>query len=214
MFIAIHQQSDQLVSGIDILDPESSLCRTDSYRCLLCSESVKFERGDEQYQFFTHTMDEDDCFYDPKNSHVHQTACQKAIKTFCTRLDCDRSSVELETEVRKGGAMTRADVLISDPDPIAIEVFYKSRMGALYRKLNVLLSNGYSCYVICVADRDHNLAHTPEQFDRSLQKYGPVEVGRYLFEFNRLSIGTRITDELVDLVPPRNMEEDDYRLFG
>jgi hypothetical protein len=56
--------------------------------------------------FFIHTEAEDGCFYDPKSSHVHQTACENAIRTFCTRLDCDRSRVEFETEVRKDSTMT------------------------------------------------------------------------------------------------------------
>lgn len=38
MFIVIHRSSDRLVSGADVVDPESIYTETDAYECLLCDE--------------------------------------------------------------------------------------------------------------------------------------------------------------------------------
>lgn len=202
MFIAIHRSSDRLVSGADVVDPESIYAETDAYECLLCGEEVTFDRGAERHALFKHRSGKGDCFSRPQNSAVHQLGCEKAIKTACTKLGYDRETVEIESVIRKGGAMTRADVIITDPDPIAIEVYYRSRLCALYRKLDVMLANGYACYIICVVPGKYEPEHTPEKFDRNLQKFGPVEVGRFVPEFNKLSFGSRITADVVELKSP------------
>ena len=216
MFIAIHEATDELISGVDILDPVTTLEKTDSYRCLLCNEEVKYSRGNEFYQFFSH-LGEDDCFEDPRTSHIHQTGCQKAIKTVCTELGYDRNSVEIEKEIHgEGVGTTRADVVVTQPDPIAIEVYYRSRFGALSRKLRTMLHEGYDCYVICVAAdlAEYKPAHAPEQFDESLQHLGDIQAGRYVPSVNKLLLGTRITEQQVDFTAYRQADRFDPRLSG
>lgn len=212
MFIAVHPSSDKLVSGKDVLDPETSISDQDRFRCLLCEDDVEFVRGNNRYHLFTHP-EKDDCTYDPRNSVVHQTGCEITVKKLCNRLGCDSDSVTFESGV-ESGTRTTVDVLIEEPDPIAVEVFYKSRLGALYRKLKAILGSGYDCYVICVDDRNEERAHPPERFERELRNYGPIEVGRYVPEYDLLSFGTRITSQLVDLVPPHEMNESYYTLGG
>lgn len=212
MFIAVHLSSDKLVSGKEVLNPETSMSEQDRFQCLLCENDVEFIRGDNRYHLFTHP-EKDDCTYDPRNSVVHQTGCEIAVKKLCTRLGCNRDSVTFESGI-ESGTRTTVDVLIEEPDPIAVEVFYKSRLGALYRKLNTILSSGYDCYIICVDDLNKERAHPPERFERELRNYGPIEVGRYVPEYDLLSFGTRITAQLVDLVPPRKMNGSFYTLAG
>jgi hypothetical protein len=58
----------------------------------------------------------------------------------------------------------------------------------------------------------HRPAHKPEDFDESLQEYGPIEVGRFVPEFNQLSFGTRITADMVDLKLPSRVDGHGYIL--
>lgn len=213
MFVAVDSQSDKLVSGKDVLNSETSISEQDQFHCLLCEDTVEFVRGENRYHLFTHP-EKDDCTYDPRNSVVHQTGCEIAVKKLCNRFGCDRDSVKFESGLNSGGARTTVDVLIEEPDPIAVEVFYKSRFGALYRKLTAILSSGYDCYVICVDDWEKERAYPPERFDRELRNYGPIEVGRYVPEYDLLSFGTRITPQLVDLISPHKMKGTHNTLFG
>ncbi|MCU4717574.1 hypothetical protein [Halapricum hydrolyticum] len=214
MFTAIHSSSDQLISGVDVIDPKSLFSDTDTYCCLLCNDEVEFNRRADQHELFTHSSGKDDCFSRPQNSVVHQVGCEKAIKTACTQLGYDRETVDIESDIKKGGGSMRADVVIEEPEPVVVELYYKSRLCALYRKLDVMLNKGYSCYIICVAPGQYKPAHKPEDFDESLQEYGPIEVGRFVPEFNMLSFGTRITAEIVDLKLPSRVDGDGYILSG
>jgi len=77
----------------------------------------------------------------------------------------------VERELTGGGATTTVDVKIERPEPIVVEVCYRSRHGAMARKLQAILHNGYSCYVVCVVDGTCEPRHTPAEFDQSLQQY-------------------------------------------
>lgn len=214
MFIAIHQRSGDLVTGVEVADLDTPYSASDEYTCVLCQGRSAFHRGEERFDLFTHVECADECFSDPKNSHIHQTGCQKAIQTVCTELGCDPRSVDVEKGITLGGLRTTVDVRIEQPVPIVIEVCYRSRHGAMYRKLRAILNNGYDCYVICVVDGACQPAHTPAEYDRSLQRYGPIEVGRYAPLANTLTVGTRITDDIVDLIPPHRFDDYDYILQG
>lgn len=214
MYIAIHVPTGEMVSGAEVVAPDSPYTTSDDYACVLCREQSAFHRGEKLYDCFTHVDTEDDCFYRPKNSHVHQTGCEKAIQTMCTELGCDPGSVEVEKQIVGDRARTTVDVKFEQPERIAIEVCYRSRHGAMYRKLHAILDSGYSCYVICVADGGYRPAHTPTEFDESLQTYGPIEVGRYAPLADALTLGTRITEDMVDLDVSRRTDEYDYILNG
>lgn len=214
MFIAIYRPSGDLVTGVEVADLDTPYSTTDEYVCVQCQERCVVHRGQNRYDLFTHVEGVDDCFYRPTNSHIHQTGCEKAVKTLCTELGCDPGSVDVERELTGGGATTTVDVKIEQPVPIVIEVYFRSRWGAMYRKLSAILSNGYSCYVICVVDGACEPAHTPAEFDQSLQKYGPIEVGRYSPLANTLTIGTRITADIVELRSPHRIDGTDYILKG
>lgn len=118
-------------------------------------------------------------------------------------------SIEVEKRVFDDRAQTRVDVTFEQPEPIAIEVCYRSRHGAMYRKLHAILDSGYSCYVICVADGGYKPAHTPAEFEQGLQQYGPIEVGRYAPLADTLTLGIKSTADMVDLIPPHWVDDDD-----
>jgi hypothetical protein len=211
MFTAIHRPSDQLISGLDVMDPQSLFSDTDTYRCLLCNDEVEFNRRADQHELFTHSSGKNDCFGRPQNSDVHQVGCEQAIKMACTQLGYNREAVDIELEIT-GGGTTRVDVLIEEPEPVVIELFHLSRVCGLHRRLKVILNNDYACHIICVEPGKHRPAHKPKDFDESLQEYGPIEVGRFVPEFNQLSFGTRITADMVDLKLPSCVDSPGYIL--
>jgi len=215
MLIALQTSTEEMVSGFNILESTSPTSPDDSFRCVLCERDVDFQDGNEKFDFFTHSEGEDHCFEYPGNSHLHQSASEAAILKFCSQLGCDRTSVDVEKRVGNQRAWTKTDVRILNPEPIAIEVYYRCRHCSLQRKLQRLLENGYSVYVICISGSECKPTHTPDEFNRSLRKIGPVEVGTYRPETNTLSIGTRITPELVDLDYDFEKDESyDYILKG
>lgn len=214
MFIAIHKSTDQLVSGVDVMDPESLFSDADTYYCLLCSDVVEFNRGGDKSELFLHSNEKTDCFRRPQNSDVHQLGCEQAILTACNQLGYDRETVDIESDIKKGGASARADVIIEAPEPTVIEIYYRSRICGLHRKLDVILSNEYSCYIICVAPGKYNPTHRPGDFDDALQNYGPIEVGRFIPEYNLLTVGTRITQNNVDLNRTKVGDSSHYILGG
>ncbi|UPV75626.1 hypothetical protein M0R89_06060 [Halorussus limi] len=107
-----------------------------------------------------------------------------------------------------------ADVYIEEPEPVVFEIYYRSRLAALYRKLDVILGTGKFCHVVCVVPGKYTPAHSPDAFDDALQKYGPVEVGRFVPEFNQLTVGTRITKDKVELKLPSSVPGSAYILGG
>lgn len=215
MFIAIHTPSDQLVDGAEVMDPESRYVDDDHFDCLLCTEEVVFNRGGDPHELFLHPEgDQDDCFSRPQNSAIHQIGCECAVKTACNQLGYNRETVQIESQITKGGASMTADVYIEKPEPVVFEIYYRSRLAALYRKLEVILETGKSCHVICVVPGKYSPAHSPDDFDDALQEYGPVEVGRFVPEFNQLTVGTRITKDKVDLKLPSSGTGSSYILGG
>ncbi|MFK5604651.1 competence protein CoiA family protein [Haloferax volcanii] len=199
MFIALQNSTETIVSGFDVLGSAPQPSRGDSFRCVLCDGEVAFRNGEDRFDFFTHVEFEDQCFERPGNSHLHQTACEAAVMEFCSKLGCDRNSVDVEKRVTNRQTWTTADVRILEPEPIVIEVYYRCRHCSLRRKLETLLNNGYAVYVICIQGAEYKPTHTPEDFNSSLRKIGPVEAGTYRPDVNELSVGSRITSELVDL---------------
>lgn len=200
MFIAIHTPSDRLVDGAEVMDPESRYTPDDSYHCLLCNREAVFSKESDPHRMFLHPQgDPKNCFSRPQSSNVHQLGCECSIKTACNQLGYDRDSVQIESEITKGDGSMVADVYIKDPEPVVFEIYYRSRIAALHRKLSVILGAGKSCHVICVVPGKYTPAHSPDKFDSALRSYGPVEVGRFVPEFNHLTVGTRITKNKVDL---------------
>lgn len=212
MFISKHSASNKIVSGTDIINPKLRFTDTDEYRCVLCNKKVEINQNRNEYVVFEHECGKKDCFHRPKNSKIHQMGCELAIKTACN-LKYHRGSIEIEKEVKTdSGKMTRADVMFQQPDPTVIEIYYRSRLCSLYRKLETILEAGYSCYVVCTVSDEFKPAHKPTNFDNSLGKFGPIKTGRFNPKLGVINLGTKITDEIVDFEPVNRYS--DYILSG
>jgi len=90
-----------------------------------------------------------------------------------------------------------ADVRVSDPIQLAVEVVYLSSSLNLRERLELLFSHEYTGMVAVVADG----AVSPMRIERHLSPVGAIQVGTVDPDRLEASIGSVLTPDHVDLSP-------------
>jgi hypothetical protein len=103
--------------------------------------------------------------------------------------------IDLERQIGAQSAFVIADVRVTMPVRLAVEVVYLSAGLDLQRRLRMLFSQGYAGMIVVVT----NGVMSPRQVDQHLRKVGDIDVGRFDPRTLELQFGSIVTPEQVNL---------------
>lgn len=203
MFVAIDISRGEAVTGIDIHTEGSSLApRTESaYRCLFCNEPLTYipDPDSGPFGYFVHDTDET-CLNDGNVSAHHRLGQEVVAKTVFNLLPTGHDVIEIDLERQIGvqSAFVIADVRVTMPVRLAVEVVYLSAGLDLQRRLRMLFAQGYVGMIVVVV----NGLMSPRQVDRHLRKVGDIRAGKFDPWSLDLQFGSVVTPDRVNLDSP------------
>ena len=199
MFVAVDTIGDTAVSGLDVNtavshQPEHS--DGSRYHCLFCGDPVAHNNDpDDELGYFSHS--DEPCIGDGNASSVHRLGQEMVAKTIFEILPTGSGStqIELERKIGSRSSFIIADVRVSEPIHLAVEVLYLSAGLDLHRRLQTLFEEGYAGMIVALTT---GLA-SPMRIEKHLKKIGDIHVGR--FDPYRLDLlfGSIVSPERVNL---------------
>jgi hypothetical protein len=115
---------------------------------------------------------------------------------FSTRYEL--TQIDLERRIGASEDFVIADVRVTEPIRLAIEVVYLTSDLDLRRRFRTLFRQDYSGMIIVVSNG--KLSQT--QIERHLSKVGTIRVGRFDPQTVALELGSVVTPDQIDLETP------------
>jgi hypothetical protein len=112
--------------------------------------------------------------------------------------ECEVTEIDLERRIGATEDFVIADVRVTEPIQLAVEVVYLSSELDLRRRFRTLFRQGYAAMIIVVTNGE--LSQT--QLERHLSKVGTVSVGRFDPQTLALQFGSIVTPNQIDLETP------------
>jgi hypothetical protein len=206
MFVAIDTIQETAVTGPNVRrETHPQAIRADggaAYRCLCCDAPLTYngEAGTGLFGYFTHSNDHGPCVSDGGMSMPHRLGEEVIAKTlfnlFSTRYEL--TQIDLERRIGASEDFVIADVRVTEPIRLAIEVVYLSSDLDLRRRFRTLFRQDYSGMIIVVSNG--KLSQT--QIERHLSKVGTIRVGRFDPQTVALELGSVVTPDQIDLETP------------
>ncbi len=199
MYVALDVHRDVAVSADDLMMKHADR-NSVRYQCLFCDGDVEFCRsGANQYECFRHSDCEEPCVADGNVSIYHRIAQEAAAKKMYNLLPDGSGLDDVDLEQRIGDAsdFVVADML-SKPAGIAIEVIHKNTDISLKRRLQTLFAEGYAVMMVVVTTS----SLSPDRIEHHLKQVGPIRVGRFNPQTWRMSLGSLIRPDTIDIDTP------------
>ena len=199
MHVALDTHHDVAVS-VDDLVPDQMDTHHNRYRCLLCDSHLKIDVSDDgQPNRFLHYDNEPNCVADGNTSACHRAAQEFAVMKLYNLLPNGSNLAEVDLERRIGNASDFVIVdAVSKPARVAVEIIYKNTNISLKRRLRTLFNAGYGVMLIVVKNSGVN----PDRLEHYLKQLGPIRVGRLDPTTWRMSLGSLIKRDTVNLDAP------------
>lgn len=202
MFVALETASGTAVTGDEATEQQQNPIRSEGpdapYQCLLCGESLEYIGGDaEPLESFQHHGES--CFNAGNVSQPHQLAQEVAAKTLHNWLPTldRRPEIDLERRVGSERDFIIADVLVSEPIQIAVEIVHLAPVN-LRRRLQRLFSDGYGGLFVFLNDG----RVSADRVEHHLNKLADLQVGRFNAQTLTLTFGSIITPRDVQFDSP------------
>jgi len=206
MITAFDQVQDKAVLGVDV-DTEGKTVQesteytcTDRFRCLLCGSDLIYSPDqDDPFGYFRHGPESEgrrECINSGNVSPAHRLAQEVVSKTLVNAFPKDYYPIQIDIEGRIGthSEFVVADVRLTSPVQIAVEVVYLSNNIDLRRRLKTLFSNDYLAMLVVIK----NGRVPPDKIEHHLQKISPVQVGRFDPHSLDMTLGTVINSNQID----------------
>lgn len=192
MFVAIDTTTDQVVT-------RSAAAPTASrYRCLFCDASLTPTGHSQTLGQFRHATTEP-CQNLGNMSQFHRLGQELVSKQLCNWLPVAPRTIAIDLEKRVGSDTEYiiADVRITDPIRLVVEVVYQASTNRLRDRLQQAFADEYGAMVVVLTNADVSAA----RIERDLAAVGAVSVGRVNPFETRVTIGSVITPDQVELAP-------------
>jgi len=203
MFVAIDIIRGEAVTGLDAHTEGSSPApQTGStYRCLFCNEPLTYvaDPDDRLFGYFVHDTGKD-CLNDGNISAHHRLGQEVVAQTVVNLLPTSHELIQIDLERQIGVQSTFviADVRVSQPVRLAVEVVYLSAGLDLQRRLQMLFAQGYVGMIIVIA----NGLMSPRRVNQHLDKVGDIRAGKFDPWTLDIQFGSVVTPDRVNLSSP------------
>ena len=200
MHIAVDTTTDTVVAG-----PPATSSNTTSgqYECLFCETPLVADTAaDDPLAAFFHANGTD-CLHNDNASRAHRIGEELISRELCQwlyhwfGLSPREITIAAEKHVGTDATWMIADVRVSDPIQLAVEVVYLSSALNLRERLELLFEQEYTGMVVVVADGEVS----PMRIERHLSSVGTIQVGTVDPDRLEASIGSVLTPDHVDLSP-------------
>lgn len=203
MFVAVDTTRGDAVTGEDVHSDRSPGAANggSGYRCLFCDASLSYTASpDEPRGHFVHDSDRS-CLNNGNVSSQHRLGQEVVAKEVFNLLPTAHELIQMDLERQIGARSTFviADVRVTAPVRLAVEVVYLSGGLDLQRRLQTLFAQGYAGMIVVLTDG----VSSPERINRHLRKVGEIRVGRFDPHSFELHVGSVVTPERIDLHSPR-----------
>lgn len=201
MHIAVDTVTDCVVTGPEVTAARSqTTTETDKYECLFCEESLTYCQSStnaDRYNQFCHQGS--GCFAPGNASHWHRIGQELVSKRLCNWLPLSPTRIDIDVEKRVGSQSEYivADVRITHPVKLAVEVVFLTSVVDLRRRLTTLFQEGYDGMLFVLTNADVS----PARIENHLQSVGGVNVGRIDPRDGVTEVGSVLTPNSVDLSP-------------
>lgn len=201
MLIAVDTDTNTIVTGPRDTPAETPPGR---YQCLFCETQLDptVPSPDDPLEAFTHANGTD-CLDNDNASTAHRIGEELIGRELCQWLhqwfEVPPQAIAIAAEKHVGTDVEWmvADVRVSHPVQLAVEVVYLSSALKLRERLQVLFEQEYSGMVAVVADGQVS----PHRIERHLSTVGAIQVGEVDPDRLEASIGSVVTPDRVDLSP-------------
>lgn len=214
MIIAKSEKRGRIFTGLEIrhhIQENGYELSKESLKCPICGKELIFNNrsiGD-RFDYFTHADGTTDCFETAATSDEHRVMIEATVKLLHNRIsEVTDEPVEIDAErwigIRENFIIT--DVRVTTPVRIAAELFYKTDMLGLGRRLGTMFSNNYRTYLIFHTDGRHDI----DTVEHHLQKVAPIQVGRFYPETLELTLGDLFRKDQFKLTKSLRKKLPDY----
>lgn len=203
MLIAVDTLAETVVTG-----PAASQSRSPdasrSYQCLFCETPLNHTGATDSdpLAHFEHANGVD-CLHNEGASSTHRLGEELISRQLCVWLDRwfavspQEIQIAAEKHVGTSSNWVVADIRVSHPVQIVVEVVYLSSALNLRERLKRVFNQNYNGMVVVVADRNVS----PTRIERHLTQVGSIHVGRIDPDRLEATVGSVVTPETVDLSP-------------
>lgn len=167
------------------------------FRCICCDNSLAYQ-GDSATTLLEWFVHEDGaCVSDGNMSMAHRVGQELVAMALHNRLLVapDSINIDLERRIGAGSGFVIADVRVTEPSQLAVEVVHLSSELSLRRRLQTLFAQGYAAMIVVVTTGEL----TATRLERHLGKIGAIRVGRVNPQALKLEMGSVVTPKEVDL---------------
>jgi len=198
MLVAVNTTTDTVVTGAPVTATTSG-----QYECLFCETPLVADTAaDDPLEAFTHATGTD-CLHNANASRAHRIGEELISQELCQwlyhwfGLSPREITIAAEKYVGTDATWMIADVRVSDPIQLAVEVVYLSSSLNLRERLALLFEQEYTGMVVVVADGEVS----PMRIEQHLSSVGTIQVGTVDPDRFEASIGSVLTPDHVDLSP-------------
>ncbi|QKG94332.1 hypothetical protein HPS36_15730 (plasmid) [Halorubrum salinarum] len=172
---------------------------TGQYRCLFCDAPLTATSDYQTPGTFVHATTET-CQNFGNVSRYHRLGQELVSKQLCNWLPVAPRTIAIDLEKRVGGDTEYiiADVRITDPIQLVVEIVYQASTNRLRDRLHQAFANDYGAMVVVLTNADTSAA----RIERDLATVGTISVGRVDPFDKRVTIGSVMAPDQIELAPP------------
>lgn len=169
------------------------------FRCVCCDAPLRYVGAPESRSLDWFGPD-CECSTDGNMSTEHRLGQELVVKALFNLLPTDRATTTIELERRIGTArnFVIADVRVTQPVNLAVEVVYMTSQLGLQRRLRTFFTEGYPAMISVLT----TAKTSAQRLERQLGKVGPIHVGQVDPRTLSVQLGSVITPDHVDLETP------------
>lgn len=192
MFVAIDTETARVVTSPPARPTASR------YRCLFCDAPLAATTDSQTPGAFGHVTTEP-CQTLGNVSKFHRLGQELVSAQLCNWLPVAPRTIAIALEKRVGSdtEFIVADVRITDPVRLVVEVVYQASTNRLRDRLQRAFADEYGAMVVVLTNADVSAA----RIERDLAAVGAVSVGRVNPFETRVTIGSVITPDQIELAP-------------
>jgi len=207
MFVALDTHQKVAVTGLEVqattdYNRKNSTADETRYRCICCDAPLACtdEEATTPIEWFTHEHGHQECISDGNMSMEHRLGQELVAMTLFNLLPTDRETTQIDLERRIGvnSEFLIADVRVTRPIQLAVEVMNLNPDLSLRRRLQTLFREGYAGMVVVVTSGELS----PTRIERHLKKIGMIRVGRFNPQTLSLEFGSVVTPDRINLETP------------
>lgn len=214
MFVAIDTRRERAVAGAEVdaaIDSpgadnpaDEPVHRTSTgegrFQCLCCRAPLRYTGGPTTGALQPFTHERGGCVSDGNMSIEHRLGQEMLAKAIFNLLPTGRAKTRIDLERRIGvrSDFIVADVRVTAPIQLAVEVVNRSPKLHLRERLQQLFAQGYAGMIVVVTTGSVSAT----RLNRHLGKIGAIRVGRFDPATHALELGSIVTPERVDFETP------------